>query len=199
MLALIAPAHRAHPALVEPPPPDITLLLKSGADDEALLAAVYDELKRLARSRMARERTNHTLQVTALVHEAYLKLAKDDVVAWRERGHFFGAAAEAMRRILIDHARRAQSEKRGGGAPCITLGAAEALVELDVDHAVALNEALDALAAEDPSAAAVTRLRFLSGLSVAETAAALGLSERSVYREWSYARARLFELLEDAR
>lgn len=176
---------------------DVTELLRSGAGEAELLPLVYDELKVLARSRMSRERSNHTLQATALVHEAFMKLAKDDGVEWRERGHFFGAAAEAMRRILIDHARRAKSEKRGGGQACVTLGAAESQFELDADQALAMADALDALAKEDPQAAEVTRLRFFSGLSVEETAEALGVSERSVYREWSYARARLFELLSE--
>ncbi len=174
---------------------DLTELLRSGTAEEQLLPIVYEELKVLAKNRMARERGNHTLQATALVHEVYMKLARDHDVEWRERGHYFGAAAEAMRRILIDHARRARSEKRGGGAICVTLGAAESSIQLDADQAMALGDALDALEAEDPRAAEVTRLRFFSGLSVEETAAALGTSERSVYREWSYARARLFELL----
>lgn len=176
-------------------PDNLTEMLRSGADEERLLPLVYEELKVLAKSRMNRERDGHTLQATALVHEAYMKLARDDQVEWRERGHFFGAAAEAMRRILIDHARRAKSDKRGGGAAQVTLGAAENAIQLDVDQALALGEALDALEAEDPRAAEVTRLRFFSGLSVEETAEVLGTSERSVYREWSYARARLFELL----
>ena len=174
---------------------DLTQMLRSGVDESELLSVVYDELKVLAKNRMSRERGAHTLQATALVHEAYMKLARDDDVEWRERGHFFGAAAEAMRRILIDHARRAKSEKRGGGLPCVTLGAAESLVELGADQALAIDDAMKVLEAEDPQAAEITRLRFFSGLTMEETAKALGVSERSVYREWSYARARLFELL----
>ncbi len=176
---------------------DLTQMLRSGANETDLLSAVYDELKVLAKSRMSRERSDHTLQATALVHEAYMKLARDQEVEWRERGHFFGAAAEAMRRILIDHARRAKSEKRGSGVPCVTLGAAEALVQLGPEQALAIDDALTTLEAEDPQAAEITRLRFFAGLTMEETAQALGVSERSVYREWSYARARLFELLGD--
>ncbi len=122
-------------------------------------------------------------------------LAKDELVEWRERGHFYGAAAEAMRRILIDHARKVKSDKRGGGSPCVTLGAAENVMEFDADHTLALEDAMNALEEEDPGAAKVTRLRFFSGLTMEETAEVLGTSVRSVYREWSFARARLFELL----
>ncbi len=179
------------------PHDDLTQMLRSGADEARLLPLVYEELKVLAKSRMTREREDHTLQATALVHEAYMKLARDEQVEWRERGHFFGAASEAMRRILIDHARRVKSDKRGGGAAQVTLGAADSEIQVDVDQALALGDALDALEREDPRAAEVTRLRFFSGLSVEETAEALGSSVRSVYREWSYARARLFELLEE--
>ena len=206
MLILINEAHRGKlPRPTRPSvarkdrmtekPRDLTQMLRSGANEEDLLAVVYDELKVLAKNRMSRERADHTLQATALVHEAYMKLSNDEDVEWRERGHFFGAAAEAMRRILIDHARRAKSEKRGGGVPCVTLGAAESLVQLGADQALAIDDAMNTLEAEDPQAAAIVRLRFFSGLTMEETAKALGVSERNVYREWSYARARLFELL----
>jgi len=130
---------------------DLTQMLRSGANEEDLLAVVYDELKVLAKNRMARERSDHTLQATALVHEAYMKLSNDHQVEWRERGHFYGAAAEAMRRILIDHARRAKSEKRGNGVPCVTLGAAESLVQLGAEQALAIDDAMNTLEAEDPS------------------------------------------------
>mgnify|MGYP002632970926 CR=1 FL=1 len=176
-------------------PLDVTGMLRSGAAEAELLPLVYEELKVIARNRMSRERADHTLQATGLVHEAYMRLAKDEQVEWRERGHFYGAAAEAMRRILIDHARKVKSDKRGGGAHCVTLGAAENVMELDADHTLALDEALNILEQEDPAAAKVTRLRFFSGLTMEETAEVLGTSVRSVYREWSFARARLFELL----
>ena len=191
------PARRPSRAvrLMTDPSPDVTGLLRSGACEAELLPVIYEELKVIARNRMSRERKDHTLQVTGLVHEAYMRLAKDEPVEWRERGHFYGAAAEAMRRILIDHARKAKSEKRGGGLPCVTLGAAENVMELDADHTLALEDALNTLEKEDPDAAKVTRLRFFSGLTVEQTAEVLGTSVRSVYREWSFARARLFELL----
>jgi len=176
-------------------PQDVTQMLQSGADQEQLLPLVYDELKVLARQRMASERRDHTLQATSLVHEAYLKLAREEQVQWRAREHFYGAAAEAMRRILIDHARKVRAGKRGAGALRVTLGAQDAALELQVDEALAVHDAVDVLEREDAQAAAVIRLRFFSGLSMEECAKVLGLSERSVYREWSYGRARLFELL----
>jgi RNA polymerase sigma factor (TIGR02999 family) len=178
----------------------VTRLLRDGVgspeDGERLMQLVYEELRAIAERRMAAERGHHTLQATALVHEAYLRLARDDRMEWTSRGHFFGAAAEAMRRVLVDHARKVKADKRGGGAAHVTLGAVDVAADLDADQVLALSDALDTLAREDERAAAVTRLRFLSGLSVDETAKALGISERSVQREWTWARARLVELLE---
>lgn len=171
------------------------LLRAEGPAQGELVPLVYEELRGLANKRMSQERAGHTLQATALVNEAYMRLAGDQKIAWRDRKHFYGAAAEAMRRVLIDHARKAKSQKRGGDRDRVTLGAAEAQVELESERLVALAEALDELAREDARAAEVARLRFLSGLSVEETAQALDISVRSVHREWTYARARLFELL----
>ena len=165
---------------------------------EAILPHVYEELRSIARQRMARERSDHTLQATALVHEAYGRLLGSEERGWDDRGHFFAAAAQAMQRVLVDHARRVSSEKRGGDRMRVTLGAPESPVELEADRVLALDEALEALAKEDEKAAQVTRLRFLVGLTVEETARALDISERSVAREWSFARARLMNLLEDA-
>lgn len=177
----------------------LTRLLRScgsGAEPApAVLEEVYDELRSIARARMASERAGHTLQATALVHEAYLRLVGDQPVAWRGRGHFYGAAAEAMRRILVDHARRAGSQKRGGAHGRVTLGAADAAHELDTGDVPALDEALTALEGEDPRAARVVRLRYFAGLSVEEIARALEVSTRTVHREWTFARTRLFELL----
>lgn len=176
----------------------LTQLLQEGAGSEALLPLVYEELRAIAAGRMGVERAGHTLQATALVHEAYVRLLADERPGWRDRGHFFAAAAEAMRRILIDHARRVRSQKRGGDLQRVTLGGREGSggdLELGPDELIALDEALERLAAEDPRAAEVTRLRFFAGLSVEETAAALELSVRSVHREWAFARARLVELL----
>jgi RNA polymerase sigma factor (TIGR02999 family) len=178
---------------------DVTRILQQGEDpQQELLPLIYEELRGIAGHRMSNERAGHTLQATALVHEAYLRLVGDRDMAWRDRGHFYSAAAEAMRRILIDHARRVRSKKRGGDHQRVTLGTPEAPdthMELGADNVLALEEALGRLEAEDPRAAAVTRLRFFSGLSVQETAHALEISERSVHREWTYAKARLFEIL----
>jgi len=173
---------------------EVTRLLQSG-DRDALLPLVYDELRTIAAARMALERREHTLQATALVHEAYLRLVDEDGATWERRAHFFATASEAMRRILIEHARRVGTAKRGGGARRVTLGAADSPVELGLEQAAVLHDALVVLEQEDERAAAVTRLRFLAGLSVEETAQALSISVRSVRREWTFARARLFELL----
>lgn len=179
---------------------DLTEILARGAAArDELCALVYDELRGLARAQLARERDGHTLQATALVHEAWAKLAGARADAFEGRRHFFGAAAEAMRRILVDHARAHGAEKRGGSAQRVTLGAESEPVEFGGEELAALDDALATLAAEDPRAAEVVRLRFVCGLSADETAAALGLSLRSVHREWTFARARLFALLGGAR
>ena len=176
---------------------EVTRLLRTGEPDDAkLLPLVYDELRMIAGGRMSGERAGHTLQATALVHEAYMRLVGDEKLEWADRGHFYAAAAEAMRRILIDHARRAKSLKRGGDVQRITLGGHDVTMDFDLEGLVALGDALEVLEGEDARAAKVARLRFLSGLSVEETAEALEISVRSVHREWAYARARLFELLE---
>jgi RNA polymerase sigma factor (TIGR02999 family) len=147
---------------------------------------------------MRGERADHTLQATALVHEAWLRLADHQNADWRDRAHFFAAAAEAMRRILIDNARRAGAEKRGGGRERVTLGALESEVEAEPVEAAELAEALVRLEQHDPRAAEVTRLRFFAGLSVEDTARALGITPRTVHREWTYARARLFEWVRES-
>ncbi len=172
---------------------------------EELLPLVYAQLHAMARSRMRRERAGHTLQATALVHEAYMKLLEVDggAPAFANRSRFFLAAAEAMRRILIDHARKRRTAKRGGGAVRISLDdlhadpSAPSPGMADADRLVALGESLDVLEAEDPRAAEVVKLRYFAGLSAEETAQALEISERTVHREWAYARARLLELLEE--
>ena len=178
----------------------VTRLLRvaaEGADVAGeLFPLVYDELRAIAGRRMASERAQHTLQATALVHEAYLRLVHDEEMDWNGRRHFFGAAAQAMRRVLGDHARKAKAEKRGGDRAKMSITAAEMLAEGDdAETLLALDEALDRLEAEDPRAAEVARLRFFAGLSVEEVTHALEVSERTVLREWAYARARLFELL----
>lgn len=177
---------------------EVTRLLQAGPGGRAeLFELVYGELRGIAGGRMRGERGAHTLQATALVHEAWLRLVDQERTDWRDRQHFFAAASEAMRRILIDHARRAGAEKRGGGLERITLGTVEHPVEVEPGEAVALAEALVRLEKQDARAAEVVRLRFFSGLSVEETAEALGVTVRTVHREWTYARARLFELVRE--
>lgn len=183
-----------------PPEGEVTRILREsgGGAEEVILPLVYEELRTIARQRMARERSDHTLQATALVHEAYGRLLGDEQPGWEDRRQFYAAAAQAMQRVLVDHARRTRSQKRGGELLRVTLGAPEAPVEMESDRLVILDEALTLLAEEDERAAEVTRLRFLVGLTVEETAHTLGISERSVAREWSFARARLTTLLQEA-
>ncbi len=160
---------------------------------EHLMPLVYDELRQLAAQRLAQERPGQTLQATALVHEAYLRLVDGDKVQrWDSRGHFFAAAAEAMRRILIDSARRRQADKRGGGWQRHDLLEAE----LAVDSADA---ALSRLAEREPVIARLVELRFFAGLTLEEAAECLGLSQRTAYRHWAYARAWLRRELDRGR
>lgn len=170
---------------------------RESATDE-LLAVVYEQLRQIARQRMAGERSGHTLQATALVHEAFLKLIGDEDISWENRGHFYAAAAQAMRRILIDHARKRNAEKRGGARKRVPLSVVDLATEADPEQVMALEEAMTELEENDPRAASVVRLRFFAGLDVEETASVLGLSERTVMRDWAYARAILFEKLSDA-
>jgi RNA polymerase sigma factor (TIGR02999 family) len=161
---------------------------------ERLLPLVYEELRRLAVHRLAREKPGQTLQATALVHEAYLRLVDaDGDRAWDGRGHFFAAASEAMRRILVDEARRKHSRKRGGDLARHDFdddAIATAAVGLDL---LALDEALDRLAARDAEAAGLVNLRFFAGLTTREAAASLGISERTAERLWTYARSFLLK------
>jgi RNA polymerase sigma factor (TIGR02999 family) len=160
-----------------------------------VLPLVYDELKAIASRRMAQERGEHTLQATALVHEAWLRLVGDEGMAWTSRRHFFGAAARAMQRVLVDHARRAQAEKRGGRAGRVSITVGDLVLTDDPERLLALDEAFATLEGEDARAAEVARLRLFSGLEVREVAQALELSERTTAREWAFARARLADLL----
>jgi RNA polymerase sigma factor (TIGR02999 family) len=156
---------------------------------DQLLPLVYDELRKLAAQRMAREAPGQTFQATALVHEAYLRLVdQEQAQHWKSRGHFFGAAAEAMRRILIEQARRKKRHKHGGARQRIDLDAAFNLVPAPGDDVLALDEALRRLEATDATAAQIVKLRFFTGLSMPETAQALGLSLRTAERNWTYAR-----------
>jgi RNA polymerase sigma factor (TIGR02999 family) len=166
---------------------------------DRLVPIVYDELRALARSHLRREHPDHSLQATALVHEVYLRLLGGaDQPPWNDRHHFFVAAAEAMRRILIEHARARGRQKRGAGRAAIDLESADLATEHDLDTVLALDDAICRLGEQDPRAASVVRLRFFAGLSVEETAEATGLSVRTVKREWAYARAWLFDALRDA-
>lgn len=182
---------------------EITLILKSmrGADRaevlESLLPKVYGELRNLARAHMRQERSDHTLQTTALVHEAYMRLLGGQNPPWKDRAHFFRAAAEAMRRILIEHARKHRRLKRGGDRVRVTLSGLNIGISDDLETVVALDEALGRLDKQDARAADVVRLRFFAGLSVEETAKALEVSERTVKREWSFARAWLYDVLRE--
>jgi RNA polymerase sigma factor (TIGR02999 family) len=155
-----------------------------------LLPLVYDELRRLAAQRMARESPGQTLQATALVHEAYLRLVgADPDKPWDGRGHFFAAAAEAMRRILVENARRRHRLKRGGHRGRVDLDAAQPAAPETDDDLLALDEALEKLAAKDPAKAQLVQLRVFAGLTLAETAEILGLSISTADRYWAYARA----------
>ncbi len=159
---------------------------------DALLELVYDQLRKIAQQRLAEERKGHTLQATALVHEAYMRLVGDGPVDWQGRAHFFAAAAEAMRRILIEHARARGRIKRGGPGKDrrrVSLNVVDLAVEGDPDDILALDEAVKRLEAKDPDLGRVVRLRFYAGLSELEVAEALGVTDRTVRREWSAARA----------
>ncbi len=164
------------------------------AADE-LLPLVYEELRKLAAQKMARESPGQTLQATALVHEAWLRLGGDQQPEWQNRAHFFAAAAEAMRRILIDNARRKTSLRHGGGAERVNLDGLEVAAGMDDDQLLALDEALDRLAEHDAEKAQLVKLRFFAHLTNAQAAKVLGVSEPTVKRYWSYARAWLFREL----
>ncbi|MEM7235198.1 MAG: ECF-type sigma factor [Planctomycetota bacterium] len=188
---------------------EVTKILDSfgGSDDRKaageLLPLVYEELKRLASHRMQNERKDHTLSATALVHEAYLRLVSGDDEEsrspnWDGRAHFFAAAAEAMRRILVDNARRKRSLKRGGDRQKTELADHLAVVASD-EEVLLVDEALDELSATDERAARVVKLHYFAGMSMEETASALGIGERSVYRDWSFAKGWLRHRLKDDR
>jgi RNA polymerase sigma factor (TIGR02999 family) len=160
---------------------------------EQLLPLVYDELRKLATERMAQEKPGQTLQATALVHEAYLRLVDvDKVQRWNSRGHFFAAAAEAMRRILVENARRKRGVKHGGGLQRVDLDEAVSCAPEPADDLLALNEALDQLAREDPAKAELVKLRYFAGLSVQEAADVLGISRATADRYWAYAKVWLY-------
>lgn len=185
--------------LSDPAKSQVTLLLEAistGEDGAAdrLLPMVYDELRKLAQRQMAGEAPGHTLQATALVHEAYLRLVGGlQEVDWDNRRHFFGAAVKAMRRILVERARQRAGPQRGGGRRRVTLESWAATVEPDPLDLLALDEALTELEQEEPRINEIIMLRYFAGLSIDQTARALGLSPRTVDREWAFGKAWLFE------
>ena len=160
-----------------------------------LLPLIYGELRRLAAAKMSRESTGQTLQATALVHEAWLRLGADEQPAWRNRAHFFAAAAEAMRRILIERARRRRSLRHGGGWQRVDVddpGIAIPAPARNEDEMLDVHEALDALAVHDARKAELVKLAYFAGFTIAESAGILGISEPTAWRDWAYARAWLF-------
>ncbi len=168
------------------------------ASKDELLAALYGELRRLAGQRMAHERVGHTLTATALVHEAYLRIAGDRADGWKSKAQFFAAAAEAMRRILIEKARERGRARRGGDRARLPLTGLDLADDHDPSQVQALDEAVTRLEADDPRAAQVVKLRIYAGLGEEEIAAALEVSTRAVRRDWQYARAWLFAALREA-
>jgi RNA polymerase sigma factor (TIGR02999 family) len=177
---------------------DITQVLQAvgkgdGRASEELLPLVYNELRQLAAARMAQESAGQTLQPTALVHEAWLRLVGDGNRTWQNRAHFFGAAAEAMRRIMIENARRKSRLKRGGGQAPLNIEDLELADTTPDDKVLLIDEALERLKAEDPEKARIVMLKFFGGLTNQEVAASLEVTERTVERQWAYAKAWLFQ------
>lgn len=174
--------------------PDITRILRQARDGDAaaldrVFAIVYDELHRIARAQRRRVRPGETLGTTAVVHEAYLKLVRSAVASYADRAHFFAVAAKAMRQILLNRARDQVAQKRGGGAEVVTLGDHDAIAPRRAEDLIALDAALERLAALDERLARVVELRFFAGLGVVEAAEVLGVGEATVKRDWSTARA----------
>jgi RNA polymerase sigma factor (TIGR02999 family) len=191
-------------AFMDSAPEQVTQILDGvGAGDaqaaEELLPLVYDELRKLAVARMANEAPGQTLQPTALVHEAWLRLIGNEPRRWDGRGHFFGAAAEAMRRILVENARRKQRVRHGGGQQRVGLEEAEVSAQPEDDKVLEVDEALDELAQEDPLQAQVVKLRFFAGLTNEEVAAVLGVSAKTVQRYWTHAKVRLYQSIQSRR
>ncbi len=183
---------------------DVTRILEAvhrgdSSATEELLPIVYDELRRIAAHKMAGEAAGHTLQPTALVHEVWLRLAGSSAQAWQNRAHFFGAAAEAMRRILVDHARKRHALKRGAGAEHEELNESSLVLTAPPEELLAVHDALDALAAEDPAAAELVKFRYFIGMTMEESASALNLPVRTAERTWAYARTWLHREIRRAR
>lgn len=164
---------------------------------EELLPLVYEELRKLAASKLALQSPEQTLQPTALVHEAYLKLLGDGSHSWQDQRHFFAAAAEAMRHLLVDRARRKATLRHGGGWQRVDLESVVAAAKTTDDNILLINEALEKFAAHDATAAELVKLRFFAGLTFPQAARVLGLSERTAKRSWAYARAWLFKEIQN--
>lgn len=180
--------------------PDVTTLLSRATDGDEqaaneLLPMVYRQLRAIANNRMSSENPGHTLQATALVNEVFLRLFGNRKLPWQNRAHFYATASEAMRRVLLDHARAKGREKRGGTGKKMPLNVAELAADGNAEQIVALDEALCRLEEQNPEAAGIVRLRFYAGLSVDQTAEALQMSPRTVDRRWKFARAWLFDQL----
>jgi RNA polymerase sigma factor (TIGR02999 family) len=169
---------------------------REGRGSEELLPLVYEDLRRLAAARMANEAAGQTLQPTAVVHEAWLRLVGDGDRTWQNRAHFFGAAAEAMRRILIENARRKSRLKRGGGLSRLDIESIELADTTPDDKILLINEALEKLQKEDPEKARIVTLKFFGGLTNQEVAESFGVTERTIERQWAYAKAWIFQSLQ---
>lgn len=187
----------------QPSRPSVTTLLEllaagdTNAENE-LLPLVYDKLRAIAQVRMSEENPGHTLQATALVHEVFLKLIGNRELPWKNRSHFYSAAAQGMRRILLDHARAKGRQKRGGQIQRMPLNVADLAAQQNPEQILALDDALCRLEEQNPEAAQIVRLRFFAGLSIDQTAEAMEMAPRTVDRRWKFARAWLFKAIEDA-
>lgn len=182
---------------------DVTRILErvergDGKAAQELLPLVYEELRKLAAVKMAQEAQGHTLQPTALVHEAWLRLTGTTDQTFQNRAHFFAAAAEAMRRILIERSRRKSAQRHGGGLARVDLAEIDLPEKAGDDLLLQINDALERLQQEDPRAANVVKMRFFAGLSMEQTALALGVTDRTARRDWRFARAWLFDALKDS-
>ncbi|MCC7333526.1 MAG: sigma-70 family RNA polymerase sigma factor [Pirellulaceae bacterium] len=182
---------------------DVTQILSQIEDGdpsaaEQLLPLVYDELRKLAAAKLANEKPGQTLQATALVHDAYIRLVDvEKAQHWDSRGHFFSAAAEAMRRILVEQGRRKARVKHGGAFQRVELGDADIAITTSDERLLSIDEALNKLAVEDPQAAELVKLRYFAGFSISQAAEAMGISRTSAYEQWAYARAWLRCEVED--